>query len=390
MPIVDVTEVGGSLSIILPKLAGDLAHAIQGKGLTNKQKVRIAAVSLNALAFLHANGVMHRDIKPDNLLLTAEGDPVLADFSLGKSVRADGDEPVEARGRSTKRGTKKRRHIEDEDEGRQHTAGAGTPTYTAPEVVSGEEAYGVKADVWSLGVVLYEMFTGEALPVYKDKRAFALIEQAKAKMSDKPIPALLKRMLEVSSQSNPAQPHPKPPHAHSVCLPSRPTNVWQSSALSLHLHRLDDRCTRFAQVDPEKRLSAEEALTAIPGVKLEDLPQPTGAVLRLTPQAPPSAANHSKRMTKAKATLTAERICSMLGAANPTTAFAAGHYWRACGALWEHIEPATNGMAACALLAFKMNEVEVRACCHSYFIIRLRCWSCQLSVPRSSVRATQS
>ena len=50
------------------------------------------------------------------------------------------------------------------------TAGAGTPTYTAPEVVNGSESYGLKADVWSMGVVLYAMFTGNALPVYKDKR----------------------------------------------------------------------------------------------------------------------------------------------------------------------------------------------------------------------------
>ena len=50
------------------------------------------------------------------------------------------------------------------------TAGAGTPTYTAPEVVNGSESYGLKADVWSMGVVFYEMFTGNTLPVYKDKR----------------------------------------------------------------------------------------------------------------------------------------------------------------------------------------------------------------------------
>ena len=42
--------------------------------------------------------------------------------------------------------------------------------------------------------MFYELFTGQELPVYKDKRAFALIEEAKGKMSDKPIPLLIKKM----------------------------------------------------------------------------------------------------------------------------------------------------------------------------------------------------
>ena len=87
MPLIDITELEGSLALIMPKLEGDLAHAIEGKGLTNKEKVRISAGALNALAFLHGIGVMHRDIKPDNLMLNADGDVVLADFSLAKSMR---------------------------------------------------------------------------------------------------------------------------------------------------------------------------------------------------------------------------------------------------------------------------------------------------------------
>ena len=79
------------------------------------------------------------------------------------------------------------------------TCGMGTPTYTAPEIVNGE-AYGVKADVFSLGVVLLELFHGEALDAWKNKHALKQLEEIKAKLSDKPLPSLLKAMLEVDPE----------------------------------------------------------------------------------------------------------------------------------------------------------------------------------------------
>ena len=70
----------------------------------------------------------------------------------------------------------------------------GTPTYTAPEIVNGE-SYGVKADVFSMGVVLYELFNGSGLDAWKNKHALAQLESIREKLSDKPIPAMLKAML---------------------------------------------------------------------------------------------------------------------------------------------------------------------------------------------------
>ena len=83
-------------SVIMPCAAeGSLAGAIERKRLTSKQKLRIAALLLHALEWLASLRVMHRDIKPDNVLLDAELDPILTDFSLARvmseSAHAGGD-----------------------------------------------------------------------------------------------------------------------------------------------------------------------------------------------------------------------------------------------------------------------------------------------------------
>ena len=76
----------------------------------------------------------------------------------------------------------KRKACDDADEQQPPalTCGMGTPTYTAPEIVNGE-AYGVKADVFSLGVVLLELFHGSALDAWKNKHALKQLEEIKAK-----------------------------------------------------------------------------------------------------------------------------------------------------------------------------------------------------------------
>lgn len=95
-----------------------------------------------AVAFLHASGCIHRDLKPDNFLWHEEHVVKLADFGLGKRVHAA----------AAATGTK----------------GVGTPVYMAPEVVTGR--YGAPADVFSLGLVLAQMASGvEILRAYDDE-----------------------------------------------------------------------------------------------------------------------------------------------------------------------------------------------------------------------------
>ena len=94
----------------------------------------LAARIADGLGHAHRRGVVHRDLKPDNVLVTMSGVPKIADFGLAKRVVADG--PV----------------------GR-HTKLAGTPHYMAPETYAGADP-APAADVWALGVTLFQMLTG--------------------------------------------------------------------------------------------------------------------------------------------------------------------------------------------------------------------------------------
>lgn len=162
---------------------GSLADAFS-KITTKKQKAFIAHGILNAVAFLHENSIIHRDIKSDNILLTfnpSDGDdgrgtfePVLIDFSLAKFVCADGSSEFEPT----------------------HTSSVGTPTYRAPEVVD-EKEYGLPSDLWSVGVVLLEMLQGKCIEAFKDKGAIEQISQRLNSLPEgQPFPTLLRGLLE--------------------------------------------------------------------------------------------------------------------------------------------------------------------------------------------------
>merc|ERR1719407_363034 len=100
---------------------------------------------------------------------------------------------IEKQSLGNKKNDKKRRRSVDASAGAPSgapvlTASMGTPTYTAPEIVNGE-SYGVKADVFSMGVVFLELFTGEALDAEKNKHALEQLNNIRSKLSkEKPIP----------------------------------------------------------------------------------------------------------------------------------------------------------------------------------------------------------
>lgn len=171
MRLHDIYKFKGNMCMIMPKYSCNLAQAITGNALTGKKKLECAHKLISTLAFLHTNHIIHRDVKCDNVLMDDDMNPVLADFSLAKLAS-----------------------LSNSTTGTTHTPGVGTACYKAPEVYK-DQPYGLPADVFSLGVVLVEIFMG-LMSVDRDKAALKHMEGVRAKLSSKPIPALLKAMLD--------------------------------------------------------------------------------------------------------------------------------------------------------------------------------------------------
>ena len=163
-----------TVGIIMKKYSFDLHDVFKKKMLNKNDRRKIAIKILSAVAFLHDNGVIHRDIKPENILLDENMNPVLADFTLSKIFT----------GVCTK-GT--------------HTGKIATATYRAPEVVS-KKPYGMPADAWSLGVVLFELFSGKQLTAQKDKEALNFLSRQITKFKGGSLSDMVKGLLIINPE----------------------------------------------------------------------------------------------------------------------------------------------------------------------------------------------
>jgi serine/threonine protein kinase len=121
----------------------NLRQAMKAGRFTPEQALAVVPPVCEALQYAHNHGIVHRDIKPENLLLDKEGRVKIADFGLAKMLGA-GASGV----------------------GLAESQPAGTPQYMAPEQQHTPQLVDSRADIYSLGVVLYEMLTGE-LPTDK-------------------------------------------------------------------------------------------------------------------------------------------------------------------------------------------------------------------------------
>lgn len=146
--IYDVLEgEDGALYIAMEYVEGrSLADVLAESGpLDLERTVDVVSHVAAALDYLHAMGLVHRDVKPGNILLTRDGRVKITDFGIA------------VRGRAPRAGRGEERAVQElaDEEG----AVLGTPSYMAPEQILGREIT-PQTDVWGLGVVLYEMLTG--------------------------------------------------------------------------------------------------------------------------------------------------------------------------------------------------------------------------------------
>jgi len=137
----DFGQASGFYFLLMEFVDGvNLRHLLKTRRLTPEEALAIVPPLCDALQFAHDRGIVHRDIKPENLLLDQTGRVKIADFGIARMLGA------EITGLSNSPG---------------ETQAAGTPGYMAPEQVSSPRTADNRADIYSLGVVIYEMLTGE-------------------------------------------------------------------------------------------------------------------------------------------------------------------------------------------------------------------------------------
>lgn len=225
LALLDSGEAGGFLYYVMPYVDGpSLRKRILDEGhLPIHDAVKILGEVVDALAEAHRKGVVHRDVKPDNVMLTGRH-ALVTDFGVAKAVN-------EAMGRD-----------------KLTTAGIalGTPAYMAPEQSAADPCVDHRADIYAVGVMAYEMLTG-SLP-FAGSNTQAVVA---AHMTAEPEP-LRARRADIPSALE---------HVVLKCLGKQPADRWQSAEELLA--QLEPFQTRGNGAQSKRVLAALGAAAAI-------------------------------------------------------------------------------------------------------------------------------
>jgi eukaryotic-like serine/threonine-protein kinase len=198
VPLLTAGAAGDLLYYVMPFIQGESLRvklAREGE-LPVGDAARILREVVDALAYAHRHGVVHRDIKPDNILL-AEGHAVVTDFGVAKAL--EGGQAAERAGGMTLTSL---------------GVALGTPTYMAPEQAAADPHVDHRADIYSVGVLAYEMLAGQ--PPFTAPTPQAMLA---AQITQTPEPLSVRR---------PACP-PALSGAIMRCLEKRPADRWQTA-----------------------------------------------------------------------------------------------------------------------------------------------------------------
>ena len=163
VPIYSVDEAEGIVFFVMAYISGDnLAKRLHDRGVLPVEETRrIIRDVADALAYAHERGVVHRDIKPDNILLDEEhARPMVTDFGIARAVSDGGDSRLTATGMAI-----------------------GTPAYMSPEQAAGDRDIDGRSDLYSLGILGYQMLVGEP-PFMASSTPAILVKH----ISERPVP----------------------------------------------------------------------------------------------------------------------------------------------------------------------------------------------------------
>jgi serine/threonine-protein kinase len=140
LTVLDSGEAAGRLWFSMPFVEGESLRdrLRRERQLPVEDAIRIGREAAQALQYAHDHGVVHRDIKPENLLLTRDGNTLVADFGIARALGAAGEEKLTETGLAV-----------------------GTPAYMSPEQAAGDRSLDARTDIYSLAAVLYETLAGE-------------------------------------------------------------------------------------------------------------------------------------------------------------------------------------------------------------------------------------
>lgn len=168
----DICQHGDYIFIVQQLVEGSDLETYATTSLSRKEIASLIAAVADAVGFAHRNGIYHRDLKPTNILVNRSGAPLVTDFGTA---------------------------IHESMQYRRKGEQAGSPAYMSPELVRGEShLIDGRSDIWSLGVILYEMllgkrpFSGDAIPALFDE--IKLREAVPLRQVDESIPVELERI----------------------------------------------------------------------------------------------------------------------------------------------------------------------------------------------------
>jgi serine/threonine-protein kinase len=188
--VYEVGEANGRPYIAMEYIEGrPLSQEITSTGFSLEQIERYGMQLADALAHAHGRGVIHRDLKAANIIVTPNGRLKVLDFGISRRMEPGGGDETT---------------VMDQSWASQHTF-TGTLPYTAPEVFKGQEA-DVRSDIWSLGVVLYEMAAGR-----RPFRGTTAYELSAAILRERPpevspaLPPVLQSVIDKCLDKDPGQ-----------------------------------------------------------------------------------------------------------------------------------------------------------------------------------------